>query len=90
MRTENGDGMEIERNSVSFRILEELCAIPPPVRGISAVMLNRKFSAPQAVAELEQEGLIAERRWDKGSGGVLVPTEAGKRLYTALAGETIR
>ena len=44
--------MTIERDSVHFRILERLCAMPKPVRGISGAMLERHFGAPAAVEEL--------------------------------------
>ncbi|MEQ9042602.1 MAG: hypothetical protein RLO23_02150 [Alphaproteobacteria bacterium] len=77
--------MQIQRNSVHFRILEALCTMPKPVRGITAVMLNRQFDAPEALVELESEGLVSERGWDKGPGGVLVATAAGEQLYHELA-----
>jgi len=48
-------------------------------------MLNRKFNAPRVLEELESNGLIVEKGWDKGPGAVLVATEAGIRLYRELA-----
>ncbi|MCE2509882.1 MAG: hypothetical protein J4G10_02715 [Alphaproteobacteria bacterium] len=79
--------MQIQRNTTHFRILEALCTMPKPVRGITAVMLNRQFDAPHILTELESEGLISERGWDKGPGAVLVATPAGERLYHELAAE---
>ena len=79
--------MQIQRNSIHFRILEALCTTPKPVRGITAVMLNRQFDAPQVLAELESEGLISEKGWDKGPGAVLVATAAGEQLYHELSAE---
>ncbi len=79
--------MQIQRNSIHFRILEALYTMPKPVRGITAVMLNRQFDAPQVLAELESEGLISEKGWDKGPGAVLVATAAGERLYRELSAE---
>jgi len=79
--------MQIQLNSAHFRILEALCTTPKPVRGITAVMLNRKFNAPQVLIELESEGLISEKRWDKGPGAVLVATMRGEQLYSTLSAE---
>jgi len=79
--------MQIQRNSVHFRVLEALCTTPEAVRGITSVMLNRKFDAPQALLDLESEGLISEKGWDQGPGAVLVATEAGARLYRTLAAD---
>ena len=81
----DGNAMQIQQDSVHFHILEALCALPEAVRGITSVMLNRKFDAPRVLAELESDGLIAEKGWDKGPGAVLVATEAGVRLYHELA-----
>ena len=77
--------IHIQRNSIHFHILEALCALPEAVRGITSVMLNRKFNAPRVLEELESNGLIVEQGWDKGPGAVLVATEAGVRLYRELA-----
>lgn len=77
--------MQIQRDSLHFRVLEALDAMPQAMPGITAVMLNRKFNAPQVLVELEAEGLIAEKGWDTGPGAVVVATEAGARLYRALA-----
>ncbi len=78
--------MQIKRDSAQFKILEKLCIAPRPVRGVSAVMLNRAFDAPAAIETLAEAGLIEERGWDVGPGAVWIPTEAGESLYEELAG----
>ena len=77
--------MTIERDSVHFRILERLCAMPRPVRGIAGGMLERHFGAPDAVEELAAEGLIKGRGWANGPGMIWIPTPEGEALYQALA-----
>jgi hypothetical protein len=77
--------MSIERDSVHFRILERLCAMPKPVRGISGAMLERHFDATWAVEELAAANLIAARGWANGPGAVWIPTAAGEALYRELA-----
>ena len=77
--------MSIERDSVHFRILERLCAMPKPVRGISGAMLERHFGAPAAVEELAGLGLIQARGWANGPGMIWIPTAAGEALYHELA-----
>ena len=77
--------MSIERDSVHFRILERLCAMPRPVRGISGAMLERHFGAGPAVEELAADGLIAMRGWANGPGAVWIPTATGEALYQELA-----
>jgi hypothetical protein len=77
--------MAIERDSVHFRILERLCAMPKPVRGIAGAMLDRHFGAPQAVEELASEGLIKGRGWANGPGMIWIPTPEGEAAYQALA-----
>jgi hypothetical protein len=77
--------MTIERDSVHFRILERLCTMPKPVRGISGAMLDRHFGAPDAVEELASEGLIKGRGWANGPGMVWIPTAAGEASYRELA-----
>ena len=77
--------MTIERDSVHFRILERLCAMPRPVRGISGAMLERHFGATPAVEELAAGGLIAMRGWANGPGAVWIPTAEGEALYRELA-----
>jgi hypothetical protein len=79
--------MEIGRDGAHFAILEALCRMPRPVRGISTAMLERRFNAPWAVRELAEAGLIRERGWYEGPGSVWVPTEAGEELYRRLAGD---
>jgi hypothetical protein len=76
--------MTVERDSVHFRILERLCAMPRPVRGIAGAMLDRHFGAPQAVEELAAEGLIKGRGWANGPGMIWIPTPEGEALYQAL------
>lgn len=78
--------MEVEPDSVHFRILAALCGMPRPVRGMALPMLVRRFGDPRAVRELAEAGLIRERRWHTGSGGVWVPTETGEALYRRLNG----
>lgn len=80
--------MTIERDSVHFRILERLCAMPKAVRGISGAMLDRHFGAPEMVEELAAAGLIAPRGWANGPGLVWVPTADGETVYRALADGT--
>jgi len=77
--------MTIERDSVHFRILERLCTMPRPVRGIAGGMLDRHFGAPQAVEELAAERLIKGRGWANGPGMIWIPTPEGEALYQALA-----
>jgi hypothetical protein len=77
--------MAIERDSVHFRILERLCVMPKPVRGISGTMLERHFGAPAAVEELASLGLIQARGWANGPGLIWIPTAAGEALYHDLA-----
>jgi hypothetical protein len=77
--------MTIERDSVHFRILERLCAMPKPVRGISGAMLDRHFGAPAAVEELASLGLIQGRGWANGPGLIWIPTAGGEALYQELA-----
>jgi hypothetical protein len=78
--------MTIERDSVHFRILERLCVMPKPVRGISGTMLERHFGAPAAVEELASLGLIQARGWANGPGMIWIPTAAGEALYHDLDG----
>jgi hypothetical protein len=77
--------MAIERDSVHFRILERLCTMPKPVRGISGAMLERHFGAPAAVEDLASVGLIQGRGWANGPGMVWVPTPSGEAVFHELA-----
>jgi hypothetical protein len=77
--------MAIERDSVHFRILERLCIMPKPVRGIAGAMLDRHFGAPEAVVELASLGLIQGRGWANGPGMVWIPTADGEAAYRELA-----
>ena len=77
--------MTIERDSVHFRILERLCTMPKPVRGIAGAMLDRHFGAPDAVEELAAEGLIQGRGWADGPGLIWIPTPEGEAVYRELA-----
>jgi len=77
--------MAIERDSVHFRILERLCTMPKPVRGISGGMLDRHFGAPAAVEELASLGLIQGRGWANGPGMIWIPTADGEAVYRELA-----
>jgi hypothetical protein len=77
--------MAIERDSVHFRILERLCNMPKPVRGIAGAMLERHFGAPDAVEELASLGLIQGRGWANGPGMIWIPTAEGEAVYHGLA-----
>jgi hypothetical protein len=77
--------MAIERDSVHFRILERLCTMPKPVRGISGAMLERHFGAPSAVEDLASLSLIQGRGWANGPGMVWIPTAHGEAVYHELA-----
>jgi hypothetical protein len=77
--------MAIERDSVHFRILERLCSMPKPVRGIAGAMLERHFGAPDAVEELASLGLIQGRGWANGPGMIWIPTAEGEAVYHGLA-----
>jgi len=77
--------MSIEQDSVHFRILERLCGMPKPVRGISGAMLERHFDATWAVEELAAAGLIVARGWANGPGAVWIPTAAGEALHHELS-----
>ena len=77
--------MQIERDSVHFRILDRLCTMPKPVRGISGAMLDRHFGAPAVVEELASLGLIQGRGWANGPGMIWIPTAKGEDLYHELA-----
>jgi hypothetical protein len=77
--------MTVERDSVHFRILERLCTMPKPVRGISGAMLERHFGAPAAVEELASLGLIQGRGWANGPGMIWIPTADGEAAYRELA-----
>lgn len=74
----------LQRQSVHHKILERLCAMAEPVRGIAEAMLNRSFNNPRAIQELAQAGLIRERGWAHGPGGIWVPTKAGEVALAAL------
>ena len=77
--------MELRRDGVHFAMLEALCRMARPVRGISAAMLERRFGAPSAIRDLAEAGLIRERGWHAGPGAIWVPTAAGEELYRRLA-----
>jgi hypothetical protein len=77
--------MTIERDSEHYRILERLCSMPRPVRGISGAMLERHFGVGSAVEELAAAGLIGPRGWANGPGAVWIPTAEGEALYHELA-----
>jgi hypothetical protein len=76
--------MTIERDSVQFRVLERLCSMPKPVRGISGAMLERHFGSGAAIEELAGAGLIAARGWANGPGAVWIPTAAGEAVWREL------
>jgi hypothetical protein len=76
--------MTIQRDSVQFRILDRLCSMPRPGRGISGAMLERHFGPGAAIEELAGAGLIAPRGWANGPGAVWIPTAAGEAAYREL------
>ena len=80
-----GPNLVVDRDSTHFKILERLCAMPRPVRGISRAMLNRAFSDPRAIDDLARSKLIRQRGWHDGPGGIWVPTEAGEALFESLS-----
>ena len=70
----------VEQGSTEFEILETLCKMPRPVRGMSEAMLLRTFKSRRALHALAAEGLIHCRGWNDGPGGVWVPTKKGEVL----------
>ena len=70
----------VERGSTEFEILEALCEMPRPVRGMSEAMLLRAFKSARAINTLAADGLIQCRGWNDGPGGVWVPTKKGEAL----------
>ena len=78
--------MTIERDSIAFRILERLCAMPRPVRGMTGTKLEAEFGSPDTVDELAAAGLVTRRGWHDGPpGAVWIPTPAGEKLYRKLS-----
>jgi len=82
--------LRVRPNSRYHKILRKLCDMPKPVRGISDAMLNRAFASPRSVQELAQAGLIRQRGWHDGPGGVWVPTAEGEDLCAKLSQEVDR
>jgi hypothetical protein len=78
--------MQLDRDSVHFRMLEALCAMPRAVRGISAAMLERRFGPNAPIDDLVAGGLIRRRGWAAGPGWVWLPTAKGEALYQKLSG----
>ncbi|MEM8949376.1 MAG: hypothetical protein AAGA21_00840 [Pseudomonadota bacterium] len=76
--------MQIRHDSVHFRVLERLCAMPKAVRGMAPAMLQRQFGDLVAVEELAAAGLLKKRGWADGPGWVWVPTEAGLALHQSM------
>jgi len=70
----------IEAGSEEFKVLEALCAMPRPVRGMSEEMLLRTFKSARLLQTLANRGLIRRRGWCDGPGGIWVPTAAGEAL----------
>lgn len=73
----------IEAGSVEFEILEKMCGMARPVRGISEAMLLRAFRSPKAIRNLAGAGLIRRRGWHDGPGAIWIPTEAGESAFVA-------
>jgi hypothetical protein len=78
--------MTLEPGSPHLAILEALCAMPRPVRGIALPMIERRFGSRRALMELARAGLVRERGWHAGSGGVWIPTAEGEALLARLNG----
>lgn len=76
--------MQIRYDSVHFRILERLCAMPKAVRGMAPAMLQRQFGDLVAVEELAAAGLLKKRGWADGPGWIWIPTEAGLALFESM------
>ena len=76
--------MQIRYDSVHFRILERLCAMPKAVRGMAPAMLQRQFGDLAAVEALAAAGLLKRRGWADGPGWVWIPTEAGLALHASM------
>ncbi len=78
--------MTVDYDSPEFRILDKLCAMPAPVRGVTGTRLDAEFGAPEAVARLAADGLIRPRSWNDGPpGAVWIPTPEGEALHAELA-----
>ena len=69
-----------EKGSTEYEILETLCKMPRPVRGMSESMLLRNFKSLRAIQLLAADWLIRCRGWNDGPGGVWVPTSKGEAL----------
>ncbi len=76
--------MQIRFGSVHYQILDQLCAMPKAVRGMSEVMLQRRFGDTAAVEAMIVAGLLRKRGWADGPGSILVPTAAGEALLLEL------
>ncbi len=78
-------GAMVDKDSDEYRILETLCRMPRPVRGMSEEMLVRSFKSARPLRALAGQGLIRRRGWCDGPGGIWVPTEAGEALVSDAA-----
>ncbi len=76
--------MDIKYGSIHYQILDRLCSMPKPVRGMSVPMLQRFFGHVDAVEDLAAAGLLKKRGWADGPGAILVPTPAGEALLEKL------
>lgn len=71
----------LEKGSDEYKILETLCSMPRPVRGMSEAMLVRSFKSTRPIRALAAKGLIRRRGWSDGPGGIWVPTEDGEAVF---------
>ena len=76
----------LQPQSVHHEILERLCAMAKPVRGIAEAMLNRSYNNPRAIQELAQAGLIRERGNVKAFGAGL--TSSAGEMEHVMSGRT--
>ncbi len=77
--------MTIRADSIDFRILDRLCRMPKPVRGMAPGMLERQFGDLAAVERLAAAGLLKKRGWADGPGWIWVPTEKGLALHRSMS-----
>lgn len=75
----------LEKESDEYKILETLCRMPRPVRGMSEAMLVRRFKSPRPIQTLAAKGLIRHRGWSDGPGGVWVPTREGEAVIAGTS-----
>lgn len=81
--------MQIHWGSLEHQVLELLCDMPAPVRGMSEVMLDHSApGAARVLGEMAEAGLLAVRGWCEGPGQIWVPTPAGEAALGNLSSDT--